>query len=515
MSPVRPALAALIVAWAFTGAAADANAEGGRAVAWGDNFQTQLGAGYKSGKQGSPVAVLGLTNITALEAGYHYSLALLADGTLRAWGGNSKGQLGDGSREDSSTPAEVKGLTEVASIAAAGMRGLALLKNGTVATWGAAEYGERGNGESGFEAEAKEKNRNLPPRDTPAVVPNLEHVVAISGGPADFALLENGTLMAWGENSFGALGLGQGGPEYCNGEVGVIACSTVPRPVLLPEGAKVTALAGGSEATYALLSTGELLAWGNNGHGQLGNGSTNPTSVPGKVDIPKLEEELKTRLEIVALSGGNLFALALLKNGQVIGWGANGVGELGGTSSDECKKVPNSCSKTPILVSGLSEVSQLAAGRSFSLALKGGTIYSFGINRPYGQLGIGSTINNTNVPTAISGLEPVVGLAAGGQHSLALLQSKSVPPPEFSVKPEPNALNVMWTINAGEYHFRWRTPPKSGHWSPFVKRTGQCSSEKICSYVIEGLSKSLYEVQFVTFTGGVREQIRKAQATPE
>ena len=77
-------------------------------------------------------------------------------------------------------------------------------------SWGASEYGQRGNGESGFEAEAKEKEPNRPPRDEPALVPSLEHVTAVSSGGSDFALLENGTLMAWGDNSSGALGLGEG-----------------------------------------------------------------------------------------------------------------------------------------------------------------------------------------------------------------------------------------------------------------------------------------------------------------
>jgi alpha-tubulin suppressor-like RCC1 family protein len=120
-------------------------------VGWGANHTRELGSGYQSGRQLSPVPVLGPTNITSIEAGFQFSLALLSDGTLRAWGGNDKGQLGDGSRENSGTPMEVSGLHEVAQIAVGGLHDLALLKDGTVWSWGAAEYGERGNGESGFE----------------------------------------------------------------------------------------------------------------------------------------------------------------------------------------------------------------------------------------------------------------------------------------------------------------------------------------------------------------------------
>jgi alpha-tubulin suppressor-like RCC1 family protein len=517
MKLLRAAVLATLSLFALAGAPASARAESfPAALAWGYNFQQQLGAGYKSGHQVSPVGVQKVKSISAMAAAYHFSLALLSTGTVESWGGNDKGQLGDSSREDSGSPKEVTGLKEVKAVSSAGEHALALLTNGTVWSWGAAEYGERGNGESGTEAEAKEKEPKYPPRDAPAKIPSLEHVTAItSGGASNFALLENGTLMAWGENGNGILGLGTGGPEECKGEVGILPCSTIPRAVKLPVGAKVTGLAGGGEAAYALLSTGEVLAWGNNGHGQLGNGTTNSSSIPEKVDIPKLEEELKTKLEVVSISGGDVFALALLKSGEVIGWGANGVGELGGSSSEECKKVPNSCSKTPKLVSGLGEISDVSAGRSFSLTLKAGKIFSFGDNEPWGQLGIGST-TNTNVPTEVKGIEPVAGLAAGEQHSLAELKTGSAPPPpEFAVLPEPSALNVVWTINAQEYHIRWRTPPKRGRWTKVVKRKGPCSAEKVCSYLISPLSKIAYEVQFVTFNNKKQEQIKNAVATPE
>jgi alpha-tubulin suppressor-like RCC1 family protein len=517
VTTVRALFAALATALALAFAAnADASAEGGAVVAWGSNQATQLGAGYRSTHQSSPVAVLGLGNVTAVAAGYHFSMALLADGTARAWGGNFQGQLGDGTRRNKATPVPVGGLSEARSLSVAGEHSMALLKNGTVLTWGGSQYGERGNGESGFEGEAKEKDPNLPARDVPTAVPSLEHVTAISSSRgADFALLENGTLMSWGEDLAGILGLGHAAPEECRGEIGALPCSTVPRPVLLPPGAKVTAVSGSYEAAYALLSTGEVLSWGSNAHGQLGNGTTDPTSTPGRVDLPKLEEELKTKLEVVAISGGEPFALALLRTGEVIGWGGNGMGELGGASTDECRKIPRSCSQTPKLVSGLAGVGEVSAGQVFSLVLKGASIFSFGLNEPWGQLGIGSTSRNSNVPTEIAGLTPISTVAAGEQHSLAVLHSGSPPPPEFGVRPEPGALSVSWTIGAEEFHLRWRTPPKSGHWSPMVESTGPCSPERVCGYTIGGLSKSLYEIQLVTFIGGVRTQERAATATPE
>jgi hypothetical protein len=191
------------------------------------------------------------------------------------------------------------------------------------------------------------------------------------------------------------------------------------------------------------------------------------------------------------------------------------VGELGGTSADECRKVPHSCSQTPKVISGLTGVGEVSAGQVFSLVLKGSAIYSFGFDEPFGQLGNGSTSGSSNVPTEIAGLAPIATVAAGEQHSLAVLRSGSPPPPEFAVRPEPGALRVSWTINADEFHLRWRTPPKSGHWSPIVESNGPCSPEKVCSYVATGLSKALYAVALVAFVGGERSQVRNAEATPE
>jgi alpha-tubulin suppressor-like RCC1 family protein len=518
---LRLAAILAVVAGALA-APASASAEGGMAVAWGYNTQTQLGAGYKSGHQASPVAVLHLNNVTAVAAAYHFSLALEGNGTVKAWGGNSKGQLGDGSREDTGTPTEIVGLSgKVKSISSAGEHALALLTNGTVASWGAAEYGERGNGESGSEEEAKkradEKGENYTPRDIPEVIPNLEHVVAIaSGGASNFALLENGTVMSWGEDGFGILGYATGAPEQCKGEVGILPCSTVPRAVSLPEGVTVQAIAGGGEAAYALLSNGEVLSWGNNGHGQLGDGSTTSSSTPVKVDLPKLEEELKMKLEVVAISGGALHALALLKNGLVIGWGANGVGQLGEVSADECHATPQSCSQTPKLITGLEGVSAVSAGRSFSLVLKAGQIYAFGDNEPWGQLGIGST-TNTRVPTPIKELEHVAGLGAGEQHSLAFLEAGfGPPPPEFAVLPDAQALNVVWTFNAAEYHVRYRFTPGTGAWNPIVAVKGPCTTTSPCSHLFAGLvSGHVYEVQLNAYNGGKLVKIFKGEAAPE
>src|SRR5690348_6953869 len=92
----RALLVVSAAAVTISGSPARASAAGGSsAVGWGFNKAGQLGAGYRSGRQLSPVPVVGLSNLKAVDAGYHFSIVLLSDGTLRAWGGNDKGQLGD------------------------------------------------------------------------------------------------------------------------------------------------------------------------------------------------------------------------------------------------------------------------------------------------------------------------------------------------------------------------------------------------------------------------------------
>src|SRR5207302_7420796 len=100
---VAAALLASLVA--VLSAPASALAEPGvGAVAWGDNSAAQLGAGYKNPFEESPVSVLGLSNVASVALGYHLSVALLGDGTVRTWGGNVYGQLGDKTHVASGSP---------------------------------------------------------------------------------------------------------------------------------------------------------------------------------------------------------------------------------------------------------------------------------------------------------------------------------------------------------------------------------------------------------------------------
>src|ERR1041385_6945783 len=85
--------------------------------AWGDNSTGQLGTGMTGGGATAPVAVTGLTDVIDVAAGQGFSMALLSDGTVRAWGYNGFGQLGDGTTTNRPSPVVVNGLTGVKAIA--------------------------------------------------------------------------------------------------------------------------------------------------------------------------------------------------------------------------------------------------------------------------------------------------------------------------------------------------------------------------------------------------------------
>ncbi len=177
------------------------------------------------------------------------------------------------------------------------------------------------------------------------------------------------------------------------------------------------------------------MTWGNNRVGQLGNGSSAEGS-----DIPVAVSGLSG---VSAISAGGTHSLALLTGGTVKAWGDNKDGELGdGTSTgpETCGTLMSACAKTPVSVSGLSGVVAVSGGGAHSLALlSNGTVESWGDNGS-GQLGDGTSTGPepcgldfcSTKPVQVSKMNGAVGIAGGGQHSLAF----GPPPTVTAVKPK-------------------------------------------------------------------------------
>jgi alpha-tubulin suppressor-like RCC1 family protein len=355
-----------------------------RVVGWGANSSGQLGD--ESFTQSDvPVLASGLNFVDALAAGKNHSLALLSDGSVVAWGANTSGQLGDGEEAGSDVPVHVTGVTEVKAIAAGADQSLALLNNGTVLAWGGNESGELGDGRTG-ESEA------------PVVVKGLTGVTAIAaGGKHGLALLSSGQVMAWGENEVGELGNG--------------TAKDSDVPVAVSELTGVVAIAAGEQFSLALLSDGQVMAWGADEFGELGNSSVAARG-PEEERFSEAPVAVEALSNASAIAAGGRHSLALLANGTVVAWGADGAGQLGDGSITARAEVP-------VPVSGLTGVAQVAAGGEHSMALLGsGTVETWGENRR-GELGDGSSGEPSDLPVAVASLGEVHGIAAGAMHDLA------------------------------------------------------------------------------------------------
>ncbi|MDQ0028853.1 alpha-tubulin suppressor-like RCC1 family protein [Arthrobacter bambusae] len=301
----------------------------GTVRAWGDNYYGQLGngttgysstTGYNSATaySSTPVRVAGLTGVASISATFLSAYALLADGTVRAWGYNYDGQLGNGTTIDKSVPVQVAGLTRVESISVYYQNAYALLTDGTVRAWGSNLNGQLGFGPSRGSS-------------TPVQVAGITGVssVTASGGVA-YALLTDGTVRAWGTNRAGELGNGS-------------ASETSSFPVQVSGLTSVASVTSKYGTAYAVLADGTVRAWGSNANGQLGNGTTTNTRSPNRV----------TALTGVASVTTNGFSTyARLTDGSVRAWGYNGEGQLGNGAT--------SSSSTPVRVPGLMNVARLA-----------------------------------------------------------------------------------------------------------------------------------------------------------
>lgn len=326
----------------------------GTVGAWGDNSHGQLGNGTISpSSSATPVPVPGLSNVVAIAVGDgDFSLALRSDGTVVAWGDNSRGELGDGAVNSTgctciASPVQVSGLSHVVAIAAGSSLSMALLGDGTVRAWGANYGGQLGNGTTPTTTAYS---------DTPVAVSGLARVVAVAAGDYfGLALLADGTLRSWGDNSNGALG---------TGTVSTTGCACIPTPTPVKGVSNATAIAAGYEFGLALLPSGRVSTWGWNPNGQLGNGTYATTGcqcVPSPAAVSGLSNT-------AAITAGYGHVLALLANGTLMSWGYNRYGQVGNgtTTSTGCL-----CITSPVAVSAIGGATAVAGGSGHSLALTG------------------------------------------------------------------------------------------------------------------------------------------------
>jgi alpha-tubulin suppressor-like RCC1 family protein len=259
-------------------------AKNGVVWAWGQNQEGQLGDGtiYNTNWP-KPV----LSNVIAIKAGGFHTIALFQDGTVTSWGKNDYGQLGNGDTTSSVVPVRASNLTAIRQIAAGYERSLALKSDGTVWTWGFAR--DNGGQPPTFDA-------------TPVHVSGLSTVTAIAAGRLHAAAVKgDGTVWAWGSNEHGQLG---------NASVTGYSAN----PVQVSNISNAVSISSTYDHTLALRSDGTVWAWGANDVGQLGDGTTNPTSIAVQVN---------GLTDVVAIAAVRSYSMAMKADGSIWAWGEN------------------------------------------------------------------------------------------------------------------------------------------------------------------------------------------------
>ncbi len=271
----------------------------GAVWAWGANFSGQIGIG-STGQWSAVTRLTSLDNVVAVAGGADFSIALKSDGTVWTWGANGYGQLGDGTQNPRSAPGQVPGITDATAIAAGSNHALVLRTDGTVWGWGY-NGGTLGDGTS--------TNRFSPVQTS--VISNVVRIAA--GYNQSFAIDASGVTWAWGWGTAGQLGIGS------------TASPTIPQQTLF---SSLQALATGSEHSVAVTAEGYVWTTGRDWMGQLGN---DPLASPQQ-NTPIAVAGL-SNISGVAAGWGQ--SVALGTDGSVWAWGENGSGQLGDGTSDD------------------------------------------------------------------------------------------------------------------------------------------------------------------------------------
>jgi len=407
----------------------------GRVSCWGNNERGQLGDGSSVGFRPTASLVVGLP-ATALQiaAGDEYTCAALADGSMRCWGANGVGQLGNNSTTASAVPVSVIGLPgPVTAMAGSALATCALSSGGALYCWGSQfPLGAFAGGsltarlypgfESGFTAvdagdfhfcalattgkvhclgDNIDGQFGTGPLDGSAnaqttidLAPDVTKITA--GGHHTCASASSGRAQCWGSNRAGQLG------------IDIISLRLVPTAVS-GQSSGVAAVTVGERHSCSLSSGGAVKCWGVNLNGELGDGSTLSRLTP--VDVIGLQSGVR------AIAAGAASTCAITGNRRVKCWGANFDGRLGNGENQ------NSAMPVDVLGLGDTDVLAISIGRAHTCALlSGGAVRCWGDNE-FGQLGDGS---ETDRPLAVpvSGLSSGVrAISAGFYHTCAVTEA--------------------------------------------------------------------------------------------
>jgi len=320
------------------------------------------------------VTIRATDDIGTIAAGGRHSCTLIA-GKAYCWGGNDRGQLGDGELESRDTPTPVVSDLEFTQLTTGYAHTCGIARGGEAYCWGADERGQLGD--------ATTTSRSAPVR----VAGNQSYRVLRAGQYHTCGLTTGGDVYCWGANG--------------NGQLGDGGTSTRSSPVLATGGMRMVSLSAGWSHTCALSADGSAYCWGANQSGQLGNGARADSRTPTLVS---------SALKFTSISAGNTHSCAVSEIGEAYCWGRNTFGQLGtGGTTDQTvpTRVESSVRFASVTVGGVH-----SCGRT-----RGGQGWCWGRNT-YGQLGDGTNVNR-EVPTRVIGGATFTAINATGAHTCA------------------------------------------------------------------------------------------------
>jgi alpha-tubulin suppressor-like RCC1 family protein len=325
---------------------------------------------------------------------------VVRDGTPWCWGDNARGQLGDSTQHSRAEAAPVANLpAEVVEISGGDQHTCARGADGSAWCWGDNERGQLG-----LDIQKNKKNK-------PAQVFALGFDVASIGAGAEHscALTTGGSLWCWGDNRSGQLGQGK-------------SKKLVRAPVMVESlGDDVARLALGESAdhTCAVSNDGALWCWGENGDGQLGDGSQADRSKPVQIEIAANGDSLG---EVTDACTGARHTCAQTADGSVWCWGSNQLGQLASDATESTSLRPVRIELDQPLTQG-----SLSCGANHTCAIANdGSLQCWGDNT-YGQLGNGLGTIETGVSAkALAGLNNLpLRVSADADRTCALLDDES------------------------------------------------------------------------------------------
>ena len=357
---------------------------------WGSNNNGKLGDNSTTNRL-TAVSVQNLGGVaTAVQAGAEHTCALLNDGTVKCWGNNNEAQLGNNSFISTLIPVSVQNLgTSVTSIGLGYMQGCALLSTGSVKCWGA----------SGVDTFGKKVMTNKLKATSSTSGLSATKIFSQRYEANGCAIVSGGSVKCWGDSYEGKLGNGASG-------------FTVNQPItVLNLGLPAIDLSLGNSHGCAILNDGSMKCWGYSSSAQLWDGINSENFIPTAVQ--GLGESAN------AISAGDDFECAVLASGSIKCWGSNSFGSLGdGTLTS---------SHSPVSVANLSgTATAVVSGHLHSCALiSNGSINCWGQNL-YGGLGDNSTTDRRSAVSVSSLGGTATAMTAGDYHTCALMSDGTV-----------------------------------------------------------------------------------------